>query len=152
MMEKLTRALFTATSKVGTKELTGNNDGPFVDECVKVTGLDNQAYIKGDGKGKGYSWCAAFISWVFKTSGVDMKPNAWAPALFPANKLVKDGKYRPMDVFGITYNKIQNGHVGFVLYYPEEGDSFISLEGNWGGQVCVNNRKKAEINSVSRWI
>ena len=151
-METLNKAISIAVAKVGTKELTGKNDGPFMDECLKLCKLDNQAYIKGEGKGMGYAWCAAFISWVMVNAGVDFKPNAWAPALLPVQKIVADKKGKPMDVFGINYNNITNGHVGFVLVWPEEGDSFVSLEGNWGNQVCINYRKKSEVNQISRWI
>ena len=149
-MNTLAKAVSIAAAKVGTKELTGKNDGPFVDECLKLTGLDNQKYIKETGKG--YAWCAAFISWVLKTAGVDVKPTAWAPSWFPTAKLVTDGKYRPMDVFGHNYNNVTNGHVGFIFYWPEDGDLFLSLEGNWGNCVGVNVRKKTDINQVSRWI
>lgn len=151
-MDKLSKSVSIAVAKLGTKELTGNNDGPFPDECLKLCGLDNQAYIKGEGKGKGYAWCAAFVSWVMTQAGVDFKPNAWAPSLFPVTKIVADKKGKTMDVFGINYNNIANGHVGFVLVWPEEGDTFISLEGNWGNQVCLNIRKKLEVNSLSRWV
>lgn len=148
-MNILIKALTLSTSKVGTKELTGKNDGPFMDECLKLCNLDNQKYLKDTGKG--YAWCAAFISWVLHGSGVQVKPNAWAPAWFPEGKLVKDGKYRPMDVFGHNYNNVPNGHVGFIFYWPE-GDFFLSLEGNWGNCVGINVRKKTDVNQVSRWI
>lgn len=148
-MEKLAKAISLATSKLGTKELTGKNDGPFVNECMRLVGLDNQKQFETTGKG--YAWCAAFVSWVLYGSGAQIKPNAWAPAWFPANKIVKD-KFIPMDVFGHNYNKIENGHVGFIFYWPEEGELFLSLEGNWGNCVGINVRKKSDVNAVSRWL
>lgn len=151
-MEKINKAISIAVAKIGVKELTGNNDGPFVDECLKLCGLDNQAYIKGQGKGKGYAWCASFLAYVLTKVGADIKPTAWAPSWFPAHKIVADKKGKPMDVFGINYGGYENGHVGFILCWPDEGDSFISIEGNWGGQVALNIRKKSEVNSISRWI
>jgi len=149
-MDKLAKAITLATGKVGTRELTGKNDGQFVDECLKLTGLDNPKQIQATGKG--YAWCAAFISWVLHGAGVAIKPNAWAPAWFPEPKLVKDGKYRPMDVAAINYNGVQNGHVFFIFYWPEQGDTFISLDGNWGNVVGLNIRKKADVSAVSRWL
>lgn len=149
MMDKLAKAITLATSKVGTKELTGNNDGPFVNEVMRLTGFDNQKQFETTGKG--YAWCAAFTSWVLYGAGAKIKPNAWAPAWFPADKLVMS-KYRPMDVFGFNYNKVENGHVGFILYWPEDGDTFLSLEGNWGNCVGINIRKKTDVNAVSRWL
>ena len=147
-MDKIAKALTLASAKVGTKELTGKNDGPFMDECLKVCGLDNQKYMKDTGKG--YAWCAAFVSWVLTQVDPKIKPNAWSPAWFVVNKLVSDRK--PMDCFGVNYNNIENGHIGFILYWPEEGDTFLSLEGNWGNCVGINVRKKTDVNSVSRWL
>lgn len=148
-MDKLAKAIRLATSKVGTKELTGNNDGPFMNECLLLCKLDNQAHFEKTGKG--HAWCAAFISWVLYGAGAAVQPNAWAPAWFPTNKLVTS-KYRPMDVFGFNYNNVINGHVGFIFYWPEEGDLFLSLEGNWGNCVGINVRKKTDVNQVSRWL
>lgn len=139
-----------AASKLGTKEQTGNNDGAFVNECMALTGFDNQKQYEATGKG--YAWCAAFVSWVLYGAGANIKPNAWAPSWFPESKLVKNGKYRPMDVAAINYNKVANGHVFFIWYWPEEGDSFVSLDGNWGNVVGLNIRKKSEVSAVSRWI
>lgn len=149
-MDKLIKAITLATSKLGTKELTGNNDGPFMNECLSLTGLDNQKQFESTGKG--YAWCAAFVSWVLYGAGAQVKPNAWAPAWFPESKLVKDGKYRPMDVAAINFNNVQNGHVFFIFYWPEQGYTFISLDGNWGNVVGFNVRKKSDVSAVSRWL
>lgn len=149
-MDKLAKAIRLATSKVGTKELTGKNDGPFMNECLALCKLDNQAQFETTGKG--YAWCAAFISWVLYGAGAAVTPNAWAPAWFPESKLVKDANYRPMDVMSIDYNGIENGHVFFNLYWPEEGDTFLSIDGNWNNQIAINIRRKSEVSAVSRWI
>src|SRR3990167_5641919 len=108
-METLKKVLTVACGKVGTKELTGKNDGDFVNECLLLCNLDNAKQVQATGKG--YAWCAAFVTWVFDRSGVKAIKNAWAPAWFPESKSVKDGKYRPMDVAAIDYNGIKNGHV-----------------------------------------
>jgi hypothetical protein len=149
-MDKLIKAMTLAASKLGTKEATGNNDGAFMNECLSLTGLDNQKQFETTGKG--YAWCAAFVSWVLYESGANAIKTAWAPSWFPESKLVKNGKYRPMDVAAINYNKVVNGHVFFIWYWPEEGDTFISLDGNWGNVVGLNLRNKADVSAVSRWI
>jgi hypothetical protein len=151
-MEKLINAIKVATDKVGFKELTGNNDGDLVDECLTLVGLDNKAQVKATGKG--YAWCAAFVSWVYAKAGVTAIKNAWAPAWFPQNKVLpkEHFKPKPMDVFGLNFNNVINGHVGFVFYWPDDGDFFLSLEGNWGNKVDINLRKKSEVNAVARWI
>ena len=58
----------TAESQVGVVEKTGNNDG------VQV-----EAYLKTVGLGKGYSYCAAFVKWVFLQCGFKTNINAWSP-------------------------------------------------------------------------
>lgn len=143
------------TAKIGTRELTGNNDGAFVNECLAVTGLDNAGWIKKTGKG--YDWCAAFVSWTFLKADVTALRNAWAPSWFPTSKTIytkgKAGNQKPLraDVFGIWYpTKNLIGHVGFIDQWPD-GDYVITVEGNWGGQVARNRRLKDNIYKVSRW-
>ena len=145
------------TAKIGVKELTGNNDGAFVNECLAITGLDNQAWIKKTGKG--YEWCAAFVSWTYDKSEVKALRSAWAPSWFPTSKTIfikgKPTNLTPQraDVFGIWYSKDQRiGHVGFIDQWPRDGDYCITVEGNWGGQVSKNRRIKNNIYKVSRWI
>lgn len=149
-METLKKVLTVALSKLGAKESTGKNDGDFVDECLALCGLDNKKQLQATGKG--YAWCAAFVSWVFNKAGVVSIANAWAPAWFPEKKLVKDGKYRCMDVAAIDYNGIKNGHVFFIFYWPEDGETFLSLDGNWGNVVGFNERKKSDVSAVARWF
>lgn len=145
------------TAKIGVKELTGNNDGPFVNECLAITWLDNAAYIKQTGKG--LEWCAAFVSWTYVKADVKALRNAWAPSWFPTDKTVytkgKPNNKLPQraDVFGIWYaNKNYIGHVGFIDQWPRDGDYVITVEGNWGGQVARNRRVKDNIYKVSRWV
>lgn len=149
-METLKKVLTVACQKVGEKETTGKNDGPFMNECLALCNLDNEKQFKATGKG--YAWCAAFISWVLHKSGITAQKNAWAPAWFPDSKLVKDGKYRPMDVAAIDYNGTKNGHVFFIFYWPENGDTFISLDGNWANCVGFNERYKSDVSAVARWF
>ncbi len=149
-METLRKVLNIACGKVGTKELTGKNDGDFVNECLILCGLDNAKQLESTGKG--FAWCASYISWVFNKAGVPAQKNAWAPAWFPDSKLVRDGKYRPMDVACIDYNGVTRGHVFFIFYWPENSETFISLDGNWGNVVGFNERKKSDVSAVSRWF
>lgn len=143
------------TSKIGVKELTGKNDGPFVDEVLKLCNFDNPKQVLTTGKG--YDWCAAFVSWCFDQAKIKAIKNAWAPSWFPPSKTVymrgEVQHFAPQrgDVFGLWYQPQQLiGHVGFIDEWSP-GDTCITVEGNWGGQVSKNIRKKAEIFKVSRW-
>jgi len=144
------------TAKIGVKELTGKNDGAFVNEVLAVTWLDNEAYIRKSGKG--YEWCAAFVSWTFLKADVTALRNAWAPSWFSKNVVYTKGKPNNLtpkkaDVFGLWYaDKGYIGHVGFIDQWPRDGDYCITVEGNWGGQVSRNRRVKANIYKVSRWV
>ena len=43
------------TAEIGVREKTGKNDGERIEMYLKSTGL-----------GKGYAWCAAFVTWTFQ--------------------------------------------------------------------------------------
>lgn len=43
------------TAEIGVREKTGNNDEERIEMYLKSTGLN-----------KGYSWCAAFVTWTFQ--------------------------------------------------------------------------------------
>lgn len=134
------------------RELSGRNDGRRVEEYLRAVGL-----------GKGYPWCAAFVSWAFRGAGVDAVATAWAPALFPRARVVYtrgENGYTMQrgDVFGIYYpSKGRVAHVGFID--DEEGAFYITVEGNTneagsreGDGVYRKRRAKKTIYRVSRWV
>lgn len=139
------------TSQIGVREATGNNDGKVVESYLKVTGL-----------GKGYAWCAAFISWTFEKAGVKALKSAYSPAWFPnQNTIWKQGKgQQPQqgDVFGIWFNnKKRIAHVGFVDNWGVK--EVITVEGNTneagsreGDGVYRKRRLIRQIYAVSNWI
>lgn len=133
------------------RERSGRNDGERVEEYLRAVGL-----------GPGHPWCAAFVSWAFRRAGLDAVQTAWAPALFPKQRVVysrgEEGyMMRPGDVFGIYYPaKKRIAHVGFLD--GEEGDFYITVEGNTneagsreGDGVYRKRRAKKTIFRVSRW-
>lgn len=145
------------------RELTGQNDGPAIDAYLASTGFtDNKAYRAKTGKG--YAWCAAFVTWCYKEAGVKTVASAWSPAWFTKNVIYTKGKPnqakpRQADVFGLFYAK--NGriaHVGFIDAWPD-GDYVITVEGNTnmagsreGDGVYRKRRPKQSIYQVSRWV
>jgi hypothetical protein len=148
------------TAEIGVREKTGKNDGERVEEYLAVTQL-----------GKGYAWCAAFVSWVFAEAGFSEPRTPWSPALFPKKRVIWErGKNlnpntqflkpipKPADVFGIYFANLKRiAHVGFV---DEWGDKqAITVEGNTneagsreGDGVYRKRRPIASIYQVANWI
>ena len=143
------------SSQIGVRELTGHNDGVAVEKYLAITGF-----------GKGYSWCAAFVSWTYKEADVPSLKNAWAASWFPpANTIYTKGKHGNLtpdkaDVFGIYYAQHKRiGHVGFIDEWPKDNDYAITVEGNTNGAgsregdgVYRKRRLKENIYKVSRWV
>jgi len=165
------KVALTYSSQIGVRELTNRNDGEKIDMYLASTGLvNNKAYRAKTGKG--YAWCAAFVTWSLKESFKDTdyqikipSGSAWAPSWFTANVIYIKGKLNKVkpdktDVIGIwspTEKRI--GHVGFVDAWPDDGDYVITVEGNTnaagsreGDGVYRKRRLKANIHKVSRWI
>lgn len=143
----------TAKSQIGVMELTGKNDGPEVEAYLAVTAL-----------GKGYPWCAAFVSWTLVQCDVHNPKSAWSPSWFPNSKTIytKGLKQKippqPGDVLGLYYSNLGRiGHVGIV---EDWGESWcVSVEGNTneagsrsGDGVYRKRRLTQSIYKVSRWV
>ena len=117
-----------AWAEIGVQEATGNNDGKRVEEYLRYTRI-----------GKGYSWCAAFISWCYGQVGLSQPRNPWSPALFPnartycretacLNAALKK-RIRIADVFGIYGQSDRRiNHVGLVAEL--QGNYLRTIEGN----------------------
>ncbi|WP_317899427.1 CHAP domain-containing protein [Aurantibacillus circumpalustris] len=142
----------TALSQVGVREATGKNDGREVEKYLKIVGL-----------GKGYAWCAAFVSWDYKVNRITTFKTAWAPAWFPENRILFKGTVlkinttpQPGDLGGLWINK-RIGHV-FIIY--AWGDKTVkTIEGNTneagsreGDGVYIKRRLRKQIYTVSNWI
>ena len=139
------------TSQIGVREASGHNDGRQVESYLKITGL-----------GKGYAWCAAFVSWCFERAGIKAIKSAYAPVWFGKDKVVwKQGKGdqpNTGDVFGIWFNnKKRIAHVGFVDAWGAK--EVITVEGNTneagsreGDGVYRKRRLTRQIYAVSSWI
>ena len=105
-----------ANSQIGIRELTGHNDGAKI-----------EAYLKATKLGKGNPWCAAFVSWVFKQSGLPKPRTAWSPDLFPLARQTLMPK--SADILGIYSVKLKRiAHCGVVE--RRQNNWIISIEGN----------------------
>jgi len=142
----------TYLSQVGIREATGHNDGLMV-----------ETYLASVNFGKGYAWCAAFVSWVYIQNGVVNPKSAWVPTWFTRNVIWKrDGLKNltplPGDIFGLYYpDKKIVGHIGFIHRF---GDKItITVEGNTnnvgsseGDGVYMKRRPTRAIYIIARYI
>ncbi|SEN45129.1 hypothetical protein SAMN05216436_11673 [bacterium A37T11] len=146
------------TAEIGVREASGKNDGVRVQEYLQYTKL------RGN-----FSYCAAFISWVFYQAGMSEPKTAWSPAMFPANRLVWErGKLDNLqlttplsgDVFGIYFQEFKRiGHCGFVDDWDETWCT--TVEGNTANPIRAGPsqegvyRKKRPIKTlykVADWV
>jgi cell wall-associated NlpC family hydrolase len=134
-----------AQREIGVREKTGKNDGRRVEEYLHYVGLK-----------KGQPWCAAYVSYIYSTSGFDKPRSGWSPDLFPASRLARSSL--PGNVIGIYFKKQKRiAHVGIIL--KEEGDYIISAEGNTniegsreGDGVYLKIRHRRTIYKIADWV
>ncbi|RZK39843.1 MAG: peptidoglycan-binding protein [Pedobacter sp.] len=134
-----------AYSQVGVRELTGNNDGPMVEEYLHYTKLS-----------KGHPWCAAFVSWVYRKAGFSRPCTPWSPALFPTHRLSK--KVSPGIVYGLyDHKKGRIVHCGIAT--GKESDWVLGIEGNTnvsgsadGDGVYLKRRHTRSLHAMANWI
>lgn len=142
----------TYLSQVGVREATGHNDGQPV-----------EMYLASVNFGKGYAWCAAFVSWVYQQNGVMNPKSAWVPSWFNSNIIwqsngLKNRLPLPGDVFGIYYSNTKLiGHIGFIHRFSE--DITITVEGNTnsagssdGDGVYMKRRPTRQLYRIARYI
>ncbi|MCW5900484.1 MAG: CHAP domain-containing protein [Flavobacteriales bacterium] len=142
----------SASADVGVRELTGKNDGPEVERYLAHVGL-----------GKGYPWCAAFVSYHLSTCGVPNPLSAWSPAYATAAKQVWTPRKAsrsplPGDVFSLYYSNLKRvGHVGFVQAL--EGRYITTVEGNTNGPgsregdgVYSRKRELSKVHAITSYI
>ncbi len=119
------------TAEVGVREATSKNDGEMVQEYLKYVGL------KGN-----FSYCGAFICWNLGRAGIHNPRSGWAPALFPATRVVwcRDAKHgvstepHSGDVFCIYFQELKRiAHCGFVDAW--DGTWCITVEGNTANPI-----------------
>ncbi|GAA0886432.1 hypothetical protein GCM10009120_50310 [Sphingobacterium siyangense subsp. cladoniae] len=139
------RIVDIAVHEIGVQEATGHNDGTRVEIYLRYVGL-----------GKGYAWCAAFVSWCYGKAGLAAPRNAWSPALFPMTRRytarqIEQGTVRQADLFAIYSPSIQRiNHVGIVR--KKEGNWIVTVEGNVDNRVLSKRRPLATIYAFSNWL
>jgi len=143
------------TAEIGTKELTGHNDGKRVEEYLHSCGLK-----------RGQPWCAAFVCWTFKKAGVKAIVSGYSPNWFTTKYVIysRGGKHninpQPADVGGLYFaDKGRIAHTFFIDEWKEGSSNAITVEGNTNsqgsreGEGCYRKRRsKTQIYKVSRYI
>lgn len=139
------RIVDIARKEIAVMEATGKNDGTRVEEYLAYTGL-----------GKGYAWCAAFVSWCYGKAGLPLPRNAWSPAPLPnarryTKERVQRGAVRQADLFGIYNQKLGRiDHVGIVQ--KMERTWILTVEGNVNNAVLAKCRSLTTIHTFSNWL
>lgn len=145
MVDLRERIVAIAAQEIGVREATGNNDGPRVEEYLAYTDL-----------GKGYAWCAAFVSWCYGQAGLAAPRNAWSPALFPnarcyTKEQIQREAVRPADLFGIYSQRLGRvNHVGIVRKLEKR--YILTVEGNVANRVLSKRRALATVYAFSNWM
>ncbi len=132
-----------AEKELGVRESVVNG-GVKVDQYNGYVGL------------KKVAWCASFVSWVHGQARYVYPKTAWSPALFPAERLIKEPSAGM--VMGIWFPDLKRiAHCGIVA--SVRGEYVVCIEGNTninGGRegigVFRRIRHKKSISSYADWI
>ena len=124
------------------REVTGKNDGPWVEAIQRTTGNK-----------KGDPWCASFVNWVLDIAYRDMNP---LPATASCDVLLEFARKnqlltstpQPGDVFLVMRTKNDAIHTGIVT--EVKADTVKTIEGNTnregareGNGVWARERQRA---------
>lgn len=144
--------LASARADLGVRELTGNNDGPRIEEY--------QRHVKAPLKS---SWCVAMVSFHLSACGVDNPRSAWSPSyslpkdrVWTPRKALRDPL--PADVFTLYYPQLGRvGHGGLVE--RREGRYLHTVEGNTNGGgsrdgdgVHARRRELSKVFAITNYI
>jgi len=133
VVEKREAVAKVYNAEIGTRELTGNNDGKRVEEYLAFVGFK-----------KGASWCAAFVSWVgAQVKGVRYLVTAWSPSYGSSKFLVfkRGTKLKGVGqrgdvgtITGVVNGEWRISHVFFIDGLTKDGKLYRTVEGNTNSQ------------------
>ena len=117
------RLVKTAVSQLHVRE-QGHNDGKEV-----------RKYLRSAGLGKGYPWCAAFVTWCHEENNIPNPGSARVVDWFKANVIWENSglndrpSVKPGYVMGLYYSNLGRlGHIGIIEY--EDKNNYYTIEGN----------------------
>lgn len=127
-----------ASTYLGEAELTGNNDGPFVENIQKW--LD-----KGTGWMTAQPWCAAFASWCIEQASVKLGATVRLPPLGSTTDIYNWFKNKGMLLTDPAPNCIgmlkggggvpNKSHHHTFFVESIDGDFVNGIDGNWQNAV-----------------
>jgi hypothetical protein len=126
---------------IGKTELTGRNDGIYVEAVLKSAGLNPKSRA---------SYCAAFMVHGFVVCGLKPYGNVWTPSWFPKSKVVDYSQVQDSGFyfFGLYYQNLGRiGHVGYVL--QKKPTYIITIEGNTSPTAAIGS--EADRNGYGFW-
>lgn len=131
--------LRVASGEVGTREKTGNNDGPV------------EKYLHAVGAAKGAPYCAAFVAWVGNKALGKASPfpmSAWSPDMVQGGTR-EIASARGGDAFGIYFPaKGRIAHTGLVE--RREGNFLVTIEANTSASAASGSAADREGEGVFR--
>ena len=144
--------LAIAAWQIGTCEFPANSNK------VKY----NTAYYGRSVSGSAYPWCMAFVWWVFREAGFNLKKTASCSTLTTAYKnagqWVTEG-YKPGDIvmFDFSGKRTKTEHTGIVESVSADGRTLTTIEGNTstsdncnGGEVMRRTRNVKLVTGACR--
>ena len=143
-----------------------NNNGTQITKYLNAGEAGSHAKCNA----KGYSWCVAFISWVWQNTNLSLKDSK--PVMKENNgaklvTLLKSSKFKRY----VNYNNVvcgtnyfspgdilfrrpgqETGHVGMVKSYNAKTQTLVTIEGNADDQVKSKTYKGKQIcNYTNGW-
>ena len=146
-------------AKLGTRELTGNNDGEVIKKILESCGISFPA-----------PWCACYLHDGLLRAGTEGGPSkdpGWTPNWFKDPNRIK--WVRDKDSYNMTFQKgwigaiyyRSKGRIGHVFAVVEDTQDgyVITIEGNTnsagsreGNGVFIRIRSKKEIYMMADWL
>ena len=156
-MTEFKRKTLTAVLEIAQSQL-GVCESPANSNKVKY----NTAYYGREVSGSAYPWCMAFVWWVFREAGFNLKKTASCSVLAGAYKtagqwVTEDYRKGDIVMFDFSGKKSKTEHVGIVVDIGADGESVITVEGNTsvasnanGGEVMRRERSVKYITGACR--
>lgn len=135
----------TALGERGVKEIAGSRATPsivmYLSSCKT-----NQHFTRARQLSDETAWCAAFVNWVLKKSGLSSLDTPWAPSW------EKYGHSLPIPLYGaVTVIRRSGGSGRHVAFFVKASASHVTLlGGNQGNRVCEKDYPAADVVAY-RW-
>lgn len=153
MTELQQRTLQVAKAKVGQREATGRNDGPFVRMLQRFV-ANGAAWLDGQ------PWCIMFVTWAIHAAAKDLNIKPVVPKNASSSSLYQWARRNAMllthpvaGCIGLVRrggrgdsdgrSSAGKSHIhGFLVHTVEADGTLVTVEGNFSHAVKWNRRRK----------